>query len=87
MDFNFFDWIRKGVKHSVLLGVTDAVEQMGMPTEEESSKEKILSFLQSEEPQKLASPNPAMPRRRLGGGGASPVKKLGRSIAEIAPTE
>ena len=80
MNFNFFDWIRDGVKRSVLMGVTDAVETMGMPTDEESSKDKILSFLQSDEQQTLAA-TPA--RRRLGGGAAVPSRKLGRSIAEI----
>ena len=80
MNFNFFDWIRDGVKRSVLMGVTDAVETMGMPTDEDASKDKILSFLQSDEQEKLAS-SPA--RRRLPGGTAAPQRKLGRSIAEI----
>ena len=30
---NFFDWIREGVKQSVLLGVSDAAEQIGVPFE------------------------------------------------------
>ena len=29
MQPNFFQWIREGVKQSVLLGVTDAVDQLG----------------------------------------------------------
>ena len=80
MNFNFFDWIRDGVKRSVLMGVTDAVETMGMPADEESTKDKILSFLQSDEPEKLAA-SPA--RRRLPGTSGGPPRKLGRSIAEI----
>ncbi|MCL2347118.1 MAG: hypothetical protein FWC50_02535 [Planctomycetaceae bacterium] len=82
MNFNFFDWIRDGVKRSVLMGVTDAVDQMGMPADEESSKDKILSFLQSENQSKLPTQS-APVRRRLPGGTASPARKLGRSIAEI----
>jgi hypothetical protein len=78
MNFNFFDWIRDGVKRSVLMGVSEAVETMGMPPDEESSKDKILSFLQSEEPQKMSAPA----SRRLTGGSSS-TRKLGRSIAEI----
>ena len=31
MDFNFFNWIRDGVKKSVLLGVSDAVDEIGVP--------------------------------------------------------
>jgi len=79
MNFNFFDWIRDGVRRSVLMGVSEAVETMGMPPDEESSKDKILAFLQSDEPQKIAT---APASRRLTGGGGSP-RKLGRSIAEI----
>ena len=81
MNFNFFDWIRDGVKRSVLMGVSDAVEQMGMPPEEDASKDKILSFLQSDEPKKVAPP--ASARRRLAGGGGVSPRKLGRSIADI----
>lgn len=79
MNFNFFDWIRDGVKRSVLMGVSDAVDQMGMPPEEEATKDKILSFLQSDETKKTSGPNS---RRRLAGSSSSP-RKLGRSIAEI----
>lgn len=35
MDFNFFGWLRDGVRRSVLLGVTDAVEELGAPNAEE----------------------------------------------------
>jgi hypothetical protein len=81
MNFNFFDWIRDGVKRSVLMGVSDAVEQMGAPPDEDASKDKILAFLQSDETKKVAGTNA---RRRLaGGGGNAPVRKLGRSIADI----
>ena len=37
MNVNFFDWLRQGVKQSVLLGVSDAIETMGTPTENEDS--------------------------------------------------
>ena len=82
MDFNFFNWIRDGVKRSVLMGVTDAVETMGMPPDEESSKDKILSFLQGDGQEKLAA-SPS--RRRLPGSASVQPRKLGRSIAEIHP--
>ncbi|MDR1957511.1 MAG: hypothetical protein LBQ54_00405 [Planctomycetaceae bacterium] len=79
MNFNFFDWVRDGVKRSVLLGVSDAVETMGMPTDEESSKDKILSFLQDGSAATKQVAAPAM-RRRLP---SAPARKLGRSITEI----
>ncbi len=76
MNFNFFDWIRDGVKRSVLLGVSDAVQTMGMPQEEESSKDKILSFLQEET-------EAVSPRRRMTGAGSGGQRKLGRSLNDI----
>lgn len=75
MEFNFFDWIRNGVKRSVLMGVNDAVEHLGMPAEEDASKDKILSFLQSDEQKKLASPTASRARR---------TNALGRGISKIA---
>lgn len=75
MDFNIFDWIRDGVKRSVLLGVSDAVQTMGMPHDEEASRDKILGFLQ-EEPTGGTSA-----RKRISGSSAQ--RKLGRSISDI----
>ena len=78
--FNFFDWMRDGVKKSVLLGVTDAVNTMGMPPEE-SSKDKILGFLQS-------NTDHEAPVRRITNSSASAgTKKLGRSLSDIATKE
>jgi hypothetical protein len=77
MSFNFFDWVRNGVKDSVLLGVSDAVNTMGMPPEE-SSKEKILGFLKNN------TENEPAVRRISGGPSSSGVKKLGRSLNDIA---
>ena len=31
MQFNLFDWIREGVKRSVIQGVSDAMEAIGNP--------------------------------------------------------
>ena len=80
MSFNFFEWVRNGVKDSVLLGVSDAVNTMGMPPEE-SSKEKILGFLKNN-----AENEPAV-RRISSGSSSSGVKKLGRSLNDIAAKE
>ena len=80
MNFNFFDWLRSGVKDSVLLGVSDAVNTMGMPPEE-SSKDKILGFLKSD------TENEVPLRRITGGSASSNGKKLGRSLTDIAAKE
>ncbi len=78
MNFNFFEWIRDAVKRSVLMGVSDAVETMGMPPEEKESKDKILGFLQQDKPKRSG-------RKRIGGsaGGGNSPRKLGRSINEM----
>ncbi len=82
MNFNFFDWIRDGVKRSVLLGVSDAVQTMGAPQDEESSKEKILSFLQDED-----QATPARRRGAAASGSGSGQRKLGRSLNDIQPAK
>ncbi|MDR1491962.1 MAG: hypothetical protein LBT05_04485 [Planctomycetaceae bacterium] len=87
MDFNFFDWIKNGVKWSVLKGVDEAVQELGTPpSNEEASKSKILSFLQNDDSKRLPSTNTASVHRRLGSASSAPAKKLGRSIADI-PSE
>jgi len=80
MSFNFFDWIRENVKNSVLFGLNDAANAMGTPTEE-SGKDKILSFLRN-------NTDGETPVRRItGGASSSGVKKLGRSLNDIAAKE
>jgi hypothetical protein len=73
MNFNFFSWIRSGVRQSVLLGVSDAVQQIGVPpNSEEVSKGLLEVFRGGESPQ-------------LGHEAAkrSPRRKLGRSLKQI----
>ena len=80
MSFNFFDWVRSGVRDSVLHGVNDAVNAMGMPPEE-SSKDKILGYLRN-------NTDSDPPVRRIASGSASGGKpKLGRSLGDIAAKE
>jgi hypothetical protein len=80
MSFNFFDWVRDGVKNSVLHGVNDAVHAMGMPPEE-NNKDKVLGWLKS-------NADSEAPVRRIATGAApAGTKKLGRSLSEIATKE
>ena len=84
MNFNFFDWIRDGVKRSVLLGVSDAVDTMGAPPDEAQTKDQMLCFLQE-------SGTKATARKRVtasagnssGGSGGTSTRKLGRTMKEI----
>ena len=82
MDFNFFERIREGVKRSVLMGVSDAVETMGAPHDPEQAQDKIMAFLKDE-----AETSATTSRRRVSSSSSSNgQRKLGRSIAEIHPT-
>lgn len=41
MDFNFFNWLRNGVKKSVLLGVADAMDEIGTPDNDDELHKRI----------------------------------------------
>ena len=73
MGFNFFQWIRQGVKHSVISGVSDAVEHLGTPHEGDDVQNRLMAFLQD------ARPTAAAPRI----GSDCPRKKLGRTLEQI----
>ncbi len=72
MNFNFFDWLRLGVKQSILLGVSDAVDSLGTPSEDDQIGQQLLGFL---------SQDAAAGKKRVGGSTRS--KKLGRSLKQI----
>jgi hypothetical protein len=59
-DLNFFQWIREGVRRSVLMGISDAVEQIGEP-EGVELKQEVLAALESK-----TSIRSKPPKRRLG---------------------
>jgi hypothetical protein len=78
MDFNFFDWIREGVRRSVLLGVSDAVEQMGTPHDEDEVAQRLLSHF----PQ-----GPPNHSRIQSSQGSTSAKRLGRSLKSVQDAE
>jgi hypothetical protein len=73
MSLNFFSWIREGVKQSVLMGVHDAVENLGPRPDEDPIGQRLLGFLQ---PGQTPTATKQLP-------GTSPRRKLGRSLKEI----
>ncbi|QDU93806.1 hypothetical protein [Lignipirellula cremea] len=82
MDFNFFTWIREGVRQSVLLGVSDAVEQIGMPPENAELNQRVASLLETESGsgdsgQKNLPTKKSTPTKR---------RRLGRSLKELEPS-
>ncbi len=72
MSFNFFNWVRDGVRQSVLLGVSDAVTHLGTPHDGDDVQQRLTSFLQHEG-------RGALPRI----GGETSRKKLGRTLEQI----
>ncbi len=78
-----FNWIRDGVKQSVLLGVSDAIDTIGSPDENRELNPTLMSFAKQpislqanarvDEPQQRKLP------------GTSSRKRLGRSLRDIDP--
>jgi len=71
VQFNMFDWIRDGVKRSVILGVSDAMEAIGSP-DGEDMRARLAQHL----PAHADTTEPALV-------GAAKRKRLGRSLREI----
>lgn len=83
MQMNFFGWIREGVKQSVLLGVSDAVENLGLPPDSEENNEKLLGFLRDETGSKALPASRGSSSGKNSGG----KRRLGRSLKTIASDE
>ena len=75
MQFNMFDWIRDGVKRSVILGVSDAMEAIGSPDGEDVRARLALHL-----PAAADASEPAL-------AGAAKRKRLGRSLRDIDGAE
>jgi hypothetical protein len=73
---NFFHWIRDGVRQAVLLGVSDAVTDLGKPSEDDDISHRLLEVIRN--------PRQALTDER-GDDGAGGVKrrKLGRGLQEV----
>lgn len=73
--FNLFTWIREGVRQSVLLGVTDAIENIGTPVGAEDVTPHLKAMLQPRDLAGLPGPksSDAPPQR----------KRLGRSLKDL----
>ncbi len=45
MRINFFDWVREGVRQSILLGLSDAADEIGSEKDVEVLNQQLLSSL------------------------------------------
>ncbi len=73
MEFNLFTWIREGVKQSVLLGVSDAIEIVGMPEDSEEISPRLLEFMRE-------GSSGSTPRRKTT---ETRRKRLGKSLKDL----
>jgi hypothetical protein len=48
VNFNFFAWIREGVRQSVLLGVSDAIETIGAPDNSNELHPQLQDLLRND---------------------------------------
>ncbi len=67
MDFNFFNWLRNGVKKSVLLGVADAMDEIGTPENDDELHKRIHAAVSIDPPKK----------------GGKSQRRLGRSLKDL----
>ena len=76
MQFNLFDWIREGVKRSVILGIHDAVEAIGSPADDDA-RTRLAALLP---PVEGAAAGPAL-------AAGAKRKRLGRSLRDFDGAE
>lgn len=87
-NMNFFGWIRDGVRQSVLLGVSDAVEQLGTPAAVEDLHPSVAGFLKLDD-QNASTPKLTQRSTSSSSSGSStggPPKsrrRLGKSLKEM----
>ena len=74
MNVNFFEWLRDGVRQSVLLGVSDAIEQIGTPADSDELHPNVAALLQGDSPKS----------KRTGNSGGR--KRLGKSLKDMDAT-
>lgn len=73
---NFFSWVRDGVRQAVLLGVSDAVGDIGTPPEGDDIGQRLLQAIRTGQPALPEARSSDRPQR----------KKLGRSLEQIQAT-
>lgn len=83
MNMNFFQWLRDGVRQSVILGVSDAVEQIGVPEAEPEVQPALAALLGNDSA--TATATATKPRRKATT--TASRKRLGKSLKEMNPTK
>ncbi|NNE00800.1 MAG: hypothetical protein HKN47_26090 [Pirellulaceae bacterium] len=76
MNMNLFEWIRDSVRRSVLLGFSDAVEQIGLPATDDEVSPNMAVLLQGDGA-------PSSTKKKTRGG----RKRLGKTLKDMNPSE
>ena len=66
MQINLFNWVRQGVRQSVLLGVADAVDDLGSPEGDTKFSKSIREVVKQSAIEAGFTGNSTAGRRRLG---------------------
>lgn len=77
---NFFSWVRDGVKQSVLLGVSDAIETLGAPASNSELHPSVAALLKVD---KSSDSTPRLNQVEANNGLRGNRKRLGRSLKDI----
>jgi hypothetical protein len=78
-----FEWIREGVRRSILLGVSDAFEQIGTHDDQAELHPQLSNALRDAAPRALEGPVAAGGLRSM----SKPERRrLGRSLEQIRST-
>ena len=76
MRINFFDWVREGVRQSILLGLSDAADEIGSEKDVEVLNQQLLSSLDQG---RIVDETAKTSRGRR--------KALGRSLSQIVEAQ
>ncbi|HVX59064.1 MAG TPA: hypothetical protein VHC19_00635 [Pirellulales bacterium] len=77
----FYGWIRENVRRAVLLGFSDAVEQLGSPIEGDEMHPQLVAVLKQPKPL-LTTEEPA-PRSKSTSTSQGGRKRLGQTLDQI----
>jgi hypothetical protein len=78
MKDSFFDWVREGVKQSVLLGISDAAEHIGTPAESDQLNARLVAAF---------TDGRLITEQEKARSGRTRRKALGRSLSTIMQEE
>jgi hypothetical protein len=80
VNLNFFEWLRDSVRKSVLLGVSDAVEQIGVPDNEPEVSPTLAALLGDNT---TTTTKPTKSRRKSTTTNSNSRKRLGKSLKDM----